>query len=142
MSINTGRPSYIDVANNGDVEVIKREIETSTIRELRDRYDCSESTAWKWERFYGVSAARICFKCKTKRMSNEMRRTKSGAIAQLCIHCEPQRPGQAATKTSDRERTFQEYTDMPAVMYRYLRAKLTRRAAPDRPYYWQQGASV
>ena len=134
--------SKIETAHNGDLEAIRREIERLTVGELAEKYHATISAVFAWERKFGVSAARICVISRTQKQASLMRRTKRGQLRQICQACEPpaRRPGQPGFKTSDRERTLQEYTDMPAIMYRFLRARLTRRTTDERPFYWPQGA--
>jgi hypothetical protein len=136
------RPSMIEMAHGGDLEAVRREIETSTAEELEDRYGAGRSTIFKWEVAHNVRPSKVCISCKQKKLAVEMRVTRIGAVGAYCQapECEPKRPGQQSPKTSDRERTLEEYATMPAVMYQFARLRLTRRGGYERPYYWQQGA--
>jgi hypothetical protein len=84
--------------HNGDLDAIRAEVERSTVRELSERYAVSGGTVSGWVFKLGVQAAKLCGRCRGRRLATQMARRTDGFASNICQQCED------AQAVRDRER--------------------------------------
>jgi len=108
--------SAIMEAHGGSHESVRRELESSKAHELVEKYKVKPHTVGQLERRLKAWCLRECIKCSEWKPASQMRRTKHGNLAQICLGCDPRKPA-----SSTHARRLDDETRVPGVMWARVR---------------------